>query len=302
MRALVLINPKAGQGARLPFFMRRFMRLPAKEKFAPEALRSLIEHELAAHGIQTHFVFTAHSGQAIDLAREAAEEGYYAVIASGGDGTINEIVCGLAGTQVVLGILPCGTANVLASELGIPSEIAKACSMIAQGKVKTLDLGMLNGRPFTMMAGIGFDAHVVRRVDRGLKGRWGAFSYLFVLMSQLWRYTFRPIEAVTDTGEKVSGYYMFVQNASRYGSGFSASPDSRLDDGILELIVFPKRGFLKLVQYLLSDHKDSFDVLHRSIRSVDILTSHEIQIDGDYFCDGPAHIEIRRACLKVFVP
>lgn len=283
-------------------FIRWLMRLPPKNNIDPEALKALVEAEMSSRGIATRFIWTSSPGQAIELARNSAQDGYDAVVAVGGDGTVNEVVNGLAGSPIALGIIPCGTANVLAAELQIPSQISSACSVIAQGKIKIIDLGILNGRAFTMMAGIGFDAHVVRLVDRELKGRWGGFSYVIVALRELVRYSLRRIEVVTDTGERLAGYYIFIQNASRYGSGFSASPGSKIDDGLLEVIIFPKRRFFILVRYLLSDRKDSFDVMRRTIRWVDVLTPHEIQIDGDYYCDGPARIEVRPAVLKVIVP
>jgi len=257
---------------------------------------------LEACGVVPQLELTRHPGHATALAKDAAAAGYDAVIAVGGDGTVNEVVNGLAGTDTALGLIAAGTANLLAGELNLPSDITLACNVIAASRTKVIDLGVVDGRFFTMMAGVGFDARVVRLVDRKLKGRWGAFSYLIVLAREIMRYSFQPIHAVTEQGERLNGYYLFVQNATSYGSGFSASPQSQLDDGLLEIVVFPKKSLFLVVRYLLSAHKDSFPVLKRSIQGLQILSKHEIQIDGDYYCCGPCGIKIVPGGLRVLVP
>lgn len=302
MRVLVIINPGAGQGAHLPGFLRRLLRLKTKEVLDAGVLKARIEAGFQAQGIAPTIEYTLHAGHATQLSRLAAAQGYDAVVAVGGDGTVNEVVNGLAGSGTALGIVPAGTANLLASELNLPADIAAACAVIAAGRTQTIDLGAIDGRYFTMMAGVGFDAHVVRLVDRKLKGRWGAFSYLIILVAEIMRYSFQPIQAITETGEHLSGYYLFVQNATSYGSGFAASPESRLDDGLLELVVFPKKSFFLVVRYLLSEKKDSFSVFRRSIQDLKILTKHEVQIDGDYHCSGPCGIKIVPRGLRVLVP
>lgn len=250
-------------------------------------------------GVRPSFEYTQYPGHATDLAKNAASEGYDAVVAAGGDGTVNEVVNGLAGSPTALGIVAAGTANLLAGELNLPADIPSACSAIVAGKSRTIDLGIIDGRFFTIMAGVGFDAHVVRLVDRKLKGRWGAFSYLIVTVRELLRYSFQPIEAEADDGERLRGYYLFVQNGTTYGSGFAASPESQLNDGLLEVILFPHRRFITVVQYLLSPRKQDFSVTRRTVKSIKILSSHEIQIDGDFFSQGPAVISIRPSCIRV---
>ena len=299
MRVLVVMNPGAGQGVHLPFFLRRMLKLPQKEDLSAGELRERIDRGLRGQGVQPEFEGTQYPGHATVLARQAAAEGFDAVVAVGGDGTVNEVVNGLAGTETALGIIPAGTANLFAAELGIPSDIQAACAVVGQDVRKIIDLGFIDGRYFTMMAGIGFDAHVVRLVDRRLKGQWGAFSYLIVALRELVRYSFPRIEAITDTGESLFGYYAFVQNACSYGSGFEASPGSRLDDGLFEVIVFPRRRFFTVIQYLLSARKESCDVVTRSIRKLELRTPHDIQIDGDFFSQGPAVIELRARSLHV---
>ncbi|MBK9586618.1 MAG: diacylglycerol kinase family lipid kinase [Alphaproteobacteria bacterium] len=301
MLVFVIINPGAGQGVRLPGFLRRFLRLKKKEVLDASVLRQRIQDGFRAQDIVPTIEYTLYPGHAVELSRQAAAQGYNAVVAVGGDGTVNEVVNGLAGTDTALGIILAGTANLLAGELNLPADIATACAVIAAGRTKTIDLGVIDGRYFTMMAGIGFDAHVVRLVDRKLKGRWGAFSYLIVLFREFFRYGFKPIDVVTETGERLRGYYIFVQNAATYGSGFSASPESTLDDGRFELIIFPRRSFFSVLRYLLAKKKDTQAVVKRSILRLEVLTPHEVQIDGDFSCFGPAEISLHELSLRVLV-
>ncbi len=302
MRILVVINPKAGSGIHLPFFLRKVLRLKSKKTLSSEALRQNIESALALPGVSASFEYTLYPGHATELAKKAASEGYDAVVATGGDGTVNEVVNGLAGSRTALGIIAAGTANLLAGELNLPSEIDLASAVIVSGRTRTIDLGMIEGRYFTIMAGVGFDAHVVRLVTRKLKGRWGAFSYFIVTLRELMRYSFPAIEIVTEEGERLRGYYLFVQNGRTYGSGFAASPDSQLNDGLLEVILFPERRFITVIQYLLSPRKGNFKVHRRTVRSIKILNSQEIQIDGDFFTQSPAEISICPSALRVLAP
>lgn len=302
MRVLVIANSKAGQGVRLPSFLRRILRVPLREYLELEDLRRRVEAYLGEHDCVVDWAETQYAGHAQQLAKEAADRRFDVVVAVGGDGTVNEVVNGLAGSPTALGIIPAGTANLLAGELGVPADVDKACAVIAGGSVRVIDLPFVNSRYFTMMAGIGFDAHVVRLVDRRLKGRWGIFSYLIVTLRELVRYRFDRIEVRTDSGETKSGYYMFVQNAQSYGSGYSASPGSRIDDGLMELIIFPRRSLFTVVQYLLSAEKGRFDVSISAVRGVDLLSAHDIQIDGDFFGSGPSRIGIKPGFLRVVVP
>lgn len=302
MRVLVIANPKAGQGVRIPAVLRRLMRVPVREYPEPAELRVRVESRLASHGAHVEWAQTNHAGHATDLARHAVARGVEVVVAIGGDGTVNEVVNGLAGSQAALAVIPGGTANLLAGELGIPAGIDAACDVVLQGRRRIIDLPFVNGRYFTMMAGIGFDAHVVRMVDRRLKGRFGMFSYLIVTVREILRYSFHKIHVRTDAGESLSGFYMFVQNAQSYGSGYTASPDSLMDDGVMELIVFPMRSLLTVVQYLLSADKKNFNVQRRTIKSLVLESVHDIQIDGDFFGQGPAQIGMRTGFLTVVVP
>ena len=121
---------------------------------------------------------TERPGHGERLAREAVAKGYRTIIAAGGDGTVNEVLNGLDPKVCTLGVLPVGTMNVLALELGIPPGLEKALEVIRAGKRKRLDLGLANERRFIQLAGVGLDAETVRRTHPNAKRAWGPWSYL----------------------------------------------------------------------------------------------------------------------------
>ncbi|MFZ4408163.1 MAG: diacylglycerol/lipid kinase family protein [Paracraurococcus sp.] len=158
---------------------------------------------LASAGILARVTETLHPGHATQLAREAAGDGVPIVVAAGGDGTIAEVAAGLAGTAARLGILPFGTANVLAWELGLPPRPEAAAEVLAGGRAVVLRPGLARfgdgtERLFVQMLGAGYDAQVVARLDLGLKRRLGKGAYVLQGLRELTRYRFPQFTAVLD--------------------------------------------------------------------------------------------------------
>ena len=123
---------------------------------------------------------TSRIGEAESLARKAAREGYQRIVAAGGDGTINEVVNGLAGTSAALGLLPIGTVNVFATELGLPSGDLNQCwQIVCDGHTRTIDLPNANGKHFVQLAGIGLDAQAVRKPASPLNAALALLAILF---------------------------------------------------------------------------------------------------------------------------
>ncbi len=145
-RAMIIFNPAAGQAGSLQGDL--------------EASCDLLNE----YGWQVELRPTQAAGDGTRIAREAAQAGYDAVIAAGGDGTINEIVNGLAGSQTALGVLPVGTVNVWAREIGLPLQPRATTEALLRTHVRSIDLGRAGDRYFLLMAGVGFDAAVVNEV------------------------------------------------------------------------------------------------------------------------------------------
>ncbi len=156
-RLLLIINPISGLGS--------------KETFEP-----LVRKTLEPIGYEVKTVYTCARGDATRLARQAVKEGYYGVLAAGGDGTVNETARALCHTDTILGIIPCGSGNGLARHLGIPIDPASAVRIIAEGHVTESDFGAVNGRPFFCTFGVGFDAAVSSNFAR--QHRRGPLTYI----------------------------------------------------------------------------------------------------------------------------
>ena len=186
---------------------------------------------------------TTHAGAARQLALGFAERGEPVVIAAGGDGTLNEVAAGLAGSTTVLGILPSGTMNVFARELGIPlGSLANAFNVIEHGAIREVDLFAANGAPFVQMAGAGFDAAVIEETSWRSKKLLGPLAYLLAAVKVLGA---KPpaLEVVCADGRRASGVAVIVGNGALYGGPFRFFRHADNRDSMLEVLVYRKAGY-----------------------------------------------------------
>ncbi|MCB4822380.1 diacylglycerol/lipid kinase family protein [Roseicella aerolata] len=223
---LIVFNPAAGARRR-----RRLSR-------ALEAL--------ARAGIPARVAETRHPGHATALAREAAGDGVPIIVAAGGDGTIAEVAAGLAGSAARLGILPLGTANVLAAELGLPPRPEAAAAVLAAGRAALLRPGLARfgdgtERLFVQMLGAGFDAEVVARLDLGLKRRLGRGAYALQGLRELARYPFPPFTAVLD-GEAVEVASAIISKGRLYAGRHLLAPAAVPGESGFQVALFRPGG------------------------------------------------------------
>jgi YegS/Rv2252/BmrU family lipid kinase len=211
-------------------------------------------------------------GDATQIARDAQSEDWDAIVGAGGDGTINEIVNGLDGPRRCLGIFPLGTANVLASELGLPRSAAALAQLIANGETRRMHLPSVNGKRFVMMAGVGFDAKVVAGVSPNLKRRLGKLAYVWTTITGLERYS-RTVYRIKIDGISYSAASAVIANGHYYGGRFSCAPDARLWSPLLHVCLFEKTGAWNALRYAaglvlgqLKCFPDVETVIGRSIR------------------------------------
>ncbi|MBL7075395.1 diacylglycerol kinase family lipid kinase [candidate division KSB1 bacterium] len=211
---------------------------------------------------------------------------YDVFIVAGGDGTINKALNGLAGSKLSLAILPFGTGNVLALELGIPSNPIKAADRIIHGQPRPFDLGKIGSRYFSMMAGFGLDALVVCRVNLTLKKFIGKTAYILTALQKL--PDFHPPKIlVNGNGFSEWGRFVVVANIRHYAGRFQLAPRARVDDGFLDVIIFKKgtlgRYLYYLANVLLKRHIFLSDVIYFQTRKINIQQSplEIFQIDGD---------------------
>ncbi len=186
---------------------------------------------------------TNHAGEARDLAARFAAAGEPVVIAAGGDGTLNEVVRGLAGSRSLLGVLPAGTMNVFAREMGIPFDsLEKAFQVIERGFVREVDLFQANGSPFVQMAGIGFDAMVIEETTWESKKMLGPLAYLVAAVKVLGE-TPPKIEVICEDGRREEGVAMIAGNGSLYGGQFKVFRKAVNDDSKLDVLIYKEAGY-----------------------------------------------------------
>ena len=186
---------------------------------------------------------TNHSGEARDLARRFAAAGEPVVIAAGGDGTLNEVVSGLAGSRTVLGVLPAGTMNVFAREMGIPFDsLEKAFGVIERRFVKEVDLFEANGSPFVQMAGVGFDAMVIEETTWEAKKKLGPLAYLLAAVRVLGESP-PKIEVICSDGRREEGVAVLAGNGALYGGQFRFFRNADNNDSKLDVLVYKEAGY-----------------------------------------------------------
>ena len=270
-----------------------------------DRLRNLVVNALRG-SYEVDAVDTERRDHATELCREAAAEGYDAIVAFGGDGTVNEAANGLVGSDTPLTCLPGGRANVYCRMLGIPSDVVDATehllSLAHRWHTRPVDLGRAGDRHFLFSAGIGLDADVVHHVDAHprLKARLGEYYYAWVAASTFSRrYLLHPpqLEAVLEGDGGVSGTTVLVQNSSPYtyfgDRGVEMADGARLDSGDLAGLVLKRTSPLDIPtiswralssRRRVSDHRQVVGFTERTsvrVRSLDDRPL-PLQVDGDY--------------------
>jgi YegS/Rv2252/BmrU family lipid kinase len=258
-------------------------------------------------GWQIEAVDTAHAGHATELARDAASRGVDVVVVHGGDGTLNDAINGLAGTQTAVAILRGGTANVWAKEIRVPKDPVKAMRAIVAGERRRVDLGVANGRHFLLMCGVGLDAAIVGRVGSRMKRRLGAFAYLVAGVVAVLRTKAWAADVTIDDAHEPSLYWLLAGNTRSYGGMVEITHGALADDGLLDIALMRRGGPLRVVadgvRVLLRRHERSSNVRYSRAHTLEI-TAHGIpvQLDGEACGETPLHIEVAPLALHVIVP
>ena len=299
MRSRLIVNPRSG-----PWDARH--ELPA-----------ILSH-LERNNWQTSLHVTERPGEATELARQAREQGLDAVFVVGGDGTINEVVNGLALGPVAMGVLPGGTGNVWARELGLPTRsprhllpLVDSVRALIPGTVRRIDLGEANGRYFLQWTGLGLDAEVTSAMEPRTRGqrRLGAFAYVIAgLMIATNMVGIRSRIYVDDQRIYRRSILIVISNSQLYGGVVRIATDARLDDGLLDVNVFAGKGFGSVMRTALGvitglhvrDPRHSF-YQGRVIR-VETDKPMAVSVDGEPFGTTPLECRVVPRSLSVIVP
>lgn len=212
-----IINPKSGTQSK-------------------EQILHLLDERLDRTKYIPEIVYTEYAGHAIEIAAQRAKEKVFAVVAIGGDGTINEIARSLVHTRTALGIIPCGSGNGLARHLQIPMEPKKAIEIINGGIMDVIDYGKINDIPFFCTCGVGFDAFVSLKFAKA--GRRGPLTYLEKTLLESLKYQPETYELETEDGTlKYKAFLIACGNASQYGNNAYIAPQATLTDGLLDVTI-----------------------------------------------------------------
>jgi YegS/Rv2252/BmrU family lipid kinase len=261
---------------------------------------------------------TEGPGDATAIAREAAQAGYDAVVVAGGDGTVNETVNGLVGTETALGVLPVGTGNLWARQLGVssyvlanPLRLQEAANGLAAGIVRRVDVGVANEHCFLCWAGIGLDAQVTTEMEPRPRHTKHLGTLPYVVATVLVARHFKGVRTrVHLDGGLVRSrtVLILVSNIQRYGGMLHVSREARIDDGLLDVFVFKGLGFSYTMRHLLTMLRRRYlqdpRILHRQARNVEVLTDPAVpvQVDGDIIGETPVTLGVIPRALRVLIP
>jgi YegS/Rv2252/BmrU family lipid kinase len=289
MRALLVMNPMAGESS-------------------PE-LADLLRQVAARHDCQLTLALPASPEELYTVVRHAVADGDTRIFCAGGDGTIHHVVAALRDTDTPLAIIPTGTVNVLARELHIPLDPLDAMRVALAGRTRRVDVGMANGRPFMVMAGLGFDAEVITEVLPRLKELFGPLAYVTIGLQVLARY--KPSQFRLEMDElclSLPAWLIVVGNASYYAYELNIAPDARMDDGLLDVCIFAEHGaFERLTQIgalFAGQHTKQANVRYFRTRHlrIDAAPPVHVQLDGDAMGSSPVDISVLPSALTVVVP
>lgn len=298
MQIAVIFNPVAGSG-----------------KKSHRAIRLINELRLQGHAVTVYR--TQRPGDATLLAQQAISEGAETVVAVGGDGTVNEVIQGMVGSDVAMAVYPAGTTNVWCKQVKMPTDLRRAASVIADAPRQKIDLGRANERYFLLMTGIGLDGEITQAVNLQLKKKIGKAAYALAALSAGLR--FRPVTAnivlhlnENDEAQEVhlKTGMIIVTNTERYAV-MKLAREARLDDGKLDIIVFQEKNFLSRLRRAISlitsssERDPNIERYRVSQASIEMEKSVGFQIDGDPIGKTerqPMAIECVPSALNMVIP
>lgn len=257
---------------------------------------------------EAFFCATVRMGDAETLARKAVADGFERIVAAGGDGTIHEVANGLAGSEATLGLLPLGTMNVFASELGIPpNDLGRCWEIIEAARTRVIDLPSANEKHFVQLAGVGLDAQVVKETSLTFKRSFGPLSYLVSAAQIAGR---RPPRLLIESEDAITeeGSFVLVGNGRLYGGPFPFFKHAANDDGLLDVLVFKQLGYLELIKYLqnviFTSDITTREVEYFQTRRLRVSSGEDVPVELDGELVGSCPVEFRAgSCrLKVLAP
>jgi len=274
---------------------------------SPEHIRSWQERVESLAG-DCPVRITSHPGEAEALTRHALGEGFTRIVAAGGDGTVNHVANGLAGSDAALGVLPIGSVNVFAMELGLPLNNLQRCwDIIEDANLRAVDLPSANGKYFVQLGGVGLDAQVVKETSLAFKRSFGPLSYLISAAQIAARQPPRLLIESENTALE-EGSFVLVGNGRLYGGPFPFFKYAIIDDGLFDVVVFKRLGYLEIIKYLqdvvFSSDINVPEVEYFQTRELRITCDKDVplELDGELAGNCPVDFRIRERALRILGP
>ncbi|OQX58584.1 hypothetical protein DRQ15_09770 [candidate division KSB1 bacterium] len=260
-------------------------------------------------GYEVDVYRTQGNGDATEVARQTAISGEYeTIIAAGGDGTVNEVINGIIGYSIKLGLLPLGTSNVLMRTLNLPLQPLKAAKLITQGYTHKIDVGKANGRYFALMISCGYDAFAIEQTSMLAKKIIGKYAYVWAGLTKLYCYKPHRISLKIDGKDyPKTGIFVAICNARSYGGNYQLCPEAKMDDGQLDILLVSSNSMMQLLYYafrvILKLPLEYRDTIRPRAREIMLNASGRVpyQADGDIFGQLPVKVEVVPQAIEVIV-
>ncbi len=290
MKLTILFNPAAGRGQ------------------ARRALARALE-VLRKGGCEPQVRESRDTPHLAELARQAAGENPDALVSAGGDGTHHQVLNGIFGSQIPLGVIPLGTGNDFAAALEIPEDPGAAASILLAGRTRQIDVARVGPAVYACVAGVGFDSVVTRYANERVRRLRGRLAYAWAILRCLPKSGAQPLELRSEVRD-FSGPALFaiVANHSTYGGGVRIAPRAKLDDGLLDVCIVPPLRPLEILRWIprayRGEHLAHPRIVYFQAKRISLASPSRLELfgDGEFLQELPATIEVMPRAVRVVVP
>ena len=280
MRMKIILNPTAGRG---------------KGKNAQQIIEDVLRESFVEYDIE----LTKGPGLALELAKKAVKDGYNTVVAAGGDGTVNQVLNGLAESGIPMAVLPCGTGNDFAAMLGMPKDLKESMQQILNGSIGQVDLCKVNDHYFISSVGVGFDGQVAHTVNNSFPYLRGMIVYILGVLKTIFSYRGHHLRITIDgKTTELDALLVAIANSKSYGGGLKIAPDALINDGLLDIctakMMKPLEILLSLPKLVKGTHGALKKIRFYKGKSISLESDTPLyyQVDGEVFKGTSLNIQL----------
>lgn len=284
----IIYNPKAGKNRKQ--FLNRVI------------------HQLEVNDLKISLFATKYPGHAIEIAQEICKNNAYkSIVAAGGDGTINEVINGIHGSEKKLGIIPLGTVSVLAREINLMLSPDAVANTLIQENTKEIFPAIIDGKCFSLMASVGIDASSVKNVNLNLKKKISKFAYIMSFLKEAFKSKFLS-HNVSINHNNYKSYSTIIAKGKLYAGEFVCAPDATIHDQFLHVVMLQRKGLFGLINFFWHISRNNIKNMQNveivKTKNLSIISNQKeyVQIDGDYFGQLPVTIKSSNKAINLIVP